>query len=279
LNNYARFLDLDVDALLLTFAEGLQTQRLERQPRQDETPRKPGSNSPFKTGQPFKIKIPAIIQRYFSVDIFVGGGLVLFLLVFAIWGTSRILNLRAGSTPQPTAPSILNILVSTPEEATSTSAPIETTNGGVSLVSPVAGETLVLTIPALDHGPVQVVLVALEQAWVRVTVDGIIQFEGRVTAGTAYSYDGNTQIEVLTGNGRAISILYNQNDLGPMGNTGEVVDHIYTANAILNPTPTFTLTPTITKTSTVTLRPTLTLRPSITPRPSATPRSSPTPSK
>ena len=28
LNNYAHFLDLDVDALLLTFAEGLQTQRL-----------------------------------------------------------------------------------------------------------------------------------------------------------------------------------------------------------------------------------------------------------
>ncbi len=34
LNNYARFLDMDVDAILLQFAEGLQAQRLERQPTQ-----------------------------------------------------------------------------------------------------------------------------------------------------------------------------------------------------------------------------------------------------
>ena len=32
LNNYARFLDMDVEAILLQFAEGLQIQRLERQP-------------------------------------------------------------------------------------------------------------------------------------------------------------------------------------------------------------------------------------------------------
>ncbi|MBE3066929.1 MAG: helix-turn-helix domain-containing protein, partial [Chloroflexi bacterium] len=89
LNNYARFIDLDVDALLLTFAEGLQTQRLERQPKPDETPQKPGLKFPFKISLPFKIKIPAAIRRYLSVDIVVGGGLVLLLLTFAIWGTSR----------------------------------------------------------------------------------------------------------------------------------------------------------------------------------------------
>ena len=32
LNNYAHFLDMDVDAILLQFAEGLQAKRLERQP-------------------------------------------------------------------------------------------------------------------------------------------------------------------------------------------------------------------------------------------------------
>ncbi len=264
LNNYARFLDLDVDALLLKFAESLQIQRLERQPRLDETPQKSASKSPFK------IKIPAAIQRYLSVDIFVGGGLVLLLLTFAIWGTSRIVNLRAGSTPQPTAPSISNILISAPEAAIAT--PTRTTTGnGSSTIVPVAGETLVLTLPAAGHGPVQVVVVAYEQTLVRVTVDGKIQFDGRVTAGTAYPFDGNNQIEVLTGNGRAISILYNQNNLGPMGNYGEVVDRVYTANAILNPTATFTPTPSITPT------PTATVQQSVTPRPSASPRSSPTP--
>lgn len=269
LNNYARFLDLEVDALLLTFAEGLQTQRLERQPRLDEPPQRPASKFPFKNGLLFKIKIPAAIRRYLSVDIFLGGGLVLFLLTFAIWGTSRIVNLRADFTPQPTAPSISIILISTPEVATSTHTPTTAQNGANTII-PAAGETLVLTMPAAGQGPVQVVVIAQNQAWVRVTIDGKVQFEGRVTAGTAYPFDGNTQIEILTGNGRAISILYNQNNLGPMGNFGEVVDRIYTANAILNPTATFTPSPTITPT------PTASLRPSTTPRPSATPRISPT---
>jgi cytoskeletal protein RodZ len=277
LNNFARFLDLDVDALLLTFAEGLQIQRLERQPKPDEITQKPTSKYPFKTKLPFKFKIPATIRPYLSIDIFVGVGLVLLLLLFAIWGTSRIINLRAGSTPQPTALSISNILVATQKVVMDTPSPTTTGNGSSTV--PVPGETLVLTLSEAGHGPVQVVVIAQEEAWVRVTVDRKVQFEGRVIAGTAYPFDGDTQIEVLTGNGRAISILYNQNNLGPMGNFGEVVDRIYTANAILNPTATFTPTPSITPTPTVTLRPTATLRPSTTPRPSATPRISPTPNQ
>ena len=204
------------------------------------------------------------------MDIFVGGGLILLLLAFAFWGTSRIINLRAGTTPQPTALSILNILESTPEAATASATPTVQSNGDSTFL-PVASESMVLTMPAIGRGPIQVVVIAQEQAWVRVTVDFKIQFEGRVTAGTAYPYDGKIQIEVLTGNGRVISILYNQNNLGPMGNLGEVVDRIYTADAILNPTATFTPTPTITPT------PTATLRPSSTPRPSRTPRVTITP--
>jgi len=274
LNNYAHFLDLDVDALLLTYAEGLQTQRLERQPKVEDRPQKPALKFPFKTYLSFKI--PAAIQRYFSVDIFVGGGLVLLLLTFAIWGTSRIVNLRADFTPQPTAPSILNILVSPPEAATATLGQTTTENGSSTIV-PTAGEPLVLTLPAAGSGLIQVVVIAQENAWVRVSVDRKVQFEGRVTAGTAYPFNGNFQIEVLTGNGRAITILYNQNNLGPMGNIGEVVDRIYTTNAILNPTATFTPTATISPTPTATLRPTATVQPTATARPSATPRISPTP--
>lgn len=275
LNNYAHFLNLDVDALLLTFAEGLQTQRLERQFRSDVTPLKPVSKFPFKANLLFKFKIPVAIRRYLSVDIFVGGGLVLLLLTFVIWGTSSSINLRADSTPQPTAPSISNILVSPPEAPTATITRTLVGNGSSTGV-PVAGETLVLTLPAAGHGSVQVVVIAQDQAWVRVTVDGEVQFQGRVTGGIAYPFDGNTQIEVLTGDGRAISIQYNQTNMGPMGNNGEIVDRIYTTNAILNPTATYTSTPTITSTPTATMRPSATLRPSSTPRSSATPRISPT---
>jgi hypothetical protein len=193
----------------------------------------------------------------------------LILLAFAIWGTSRVVSLRSEITPQSTAQSISDILVASSGTVTLTPTP---TVAGTDAIIPTAGVTAIGTIPAAGPGPVQIVIVALEQAFLRVTVDGKIQFDGRITDGTAYSFSGNTQIEVLTGNGAGISILFNQGNLGPMGRFGEVVDRIYTANAILNPTPTSTPTTTITPTPTVTPRvsptPTLTytlLVPPVTP--------------
>ena len=259
LNNYARFLDMDVDAILLQFAEGLQAQRLERQPAQVEITRISVAKSSPKTVQ------PSGLQHYLSMDVLVGVGLVLVLLVFAIWGTNRIIGLRSAFTPQPTAQSISDILVASTEAATPT--PLPTNEPGTGVVIPTVSSTAIVTVPAAGQGPVQVVLVALEQSFVRVTVDGKKLFEGRVEAGTAYPFDGNTQIEILTGNGAAVSILFNQSDLGPMGNLGQVVDRIYTANAILNPTATFTPSPTITPIH------------SLTPSPSPTPRVSSTPQK
>jgi cytoskeletal protein RodZ len=252
LSNYARFLDMDLDALLLQFAEGLQAQRLERQPvAPKETPK-------TKTRILPNFNLPPGLRNYFSLDVFVGVGLILILLGFAIWGTSRIIGLRSAVTPQATALSISDILVASPVSGTPTNAP--TNAAGTQAVVPAVDSTVIVTIPAAGQGPVQVVLVALDQAFVRVTVDGKKLFDGRVSAGTAYPFDGNSQIEVLTGNGAAVSVLFNQSDLGPLGTIGEVVDRIYTSNAILNPTATSTSTPTIT------------------PIPSATPRFSSTPS-
>jgi cytoskeleton protein RodZ len=265
LNNYAGFLDMDVDALLLKFAEGLQTQRVERQPKPMEETAAPAQK------RSFKVRLPAVIRRYLSLDIVAGAGMVMVLLVFAVWGTSRVISARNAVTPLPTAPSISDILGSTPDGFNSSAEPTSEIQAGT--LAPEAGPTLAVTRPASGPGVVHVVMVAAESAWARVTVDQKIQFEGRITSGTAYAFDGNTQIEVLTGNGAAVSIIYNESDLGAMGSWGQVVDHIYTADAILNPTATFTPSPTITP------KPSLTPRPSTTPRPTFTPRNSPTVSK
>ena len=258
LNNYAHFLDMDVDAILLQFAEGLQAKRLERQPAPAE---KTGSTNP---NPPPKATLPAGLRRFLSMDILVGGGLILILLGFAIWGTSRVISLHSAVTPQSTAQSISDFLAGSSGTATFTSTP---SLAGTAAALPTAGVTAIGTIPAAGPGPVQVVVVALEESYLRVTVDGKAQFDGRITNGTAYSFSGNNQIEVLTGNGAGVSILFNQGNLGPMGRFGEVVDRIYTANAILNPTATNTSTPTITFTPTITPRvsstPTLTLTPLI----------------
>lgn len=267
LSNYAQFLDLDAEAILLRFAEGLQAQRIERQPRPDEEQEKASHRPTFNFKQLAWIKLPASVRRYLSADLVVGGGLVLLLMVIAIWGTGQVMRARGSAAPQPTAPSISDMLMSAPggEEATATPSPIAGATSNFPEDPQNPGPTLDVALPPAGSGVVQVIVIAIDRAWVRVTVDGAVKFEGRVVPGRAYPFDGNTQIEVLTGNGAAVRIFYNQNEMGPMGSLGEVVNRIYTANAILNPTPTFT--PTITETAV----------PSSTPRPSITPRFSPTP--
>ncbi len=266
LNNYAHFLDLDVDAILLKFADGLQAQHLERQVEVTEL----AQEGPFQSKVKFPLKLPflAVIRRYLTTDLLVGGGLILFLIIFAIWGTSRIVSLRTGTTPQPSAPSISDILIASPQ-ATVTATLTAVAQIGESSQAP--GTTPVIALPTGGTGSVQIILVATQSTWVSVTVDGTVKFQGILALGNAYSYEANTQIEVLTGNGAAVSITYNQNNLGPMGTLGEVVDHIYTANGILNPTPTFTPTSTQSPVPTWTSsHPTPTSRYSPTPTPSAT---------
>ena len=263
LNNYAHFLDMNVDTILLQFAEALQTQRLERQPG-------PVENTPSPEPKAQSRPAPRLgLRRYLSMDIIVGGGLILILLVLAVWGTSNIIGLRSATTPQPTAQSISDILGTMPVAFTAT--PTATSGTGTPVFTPATGATLVVTIPTAGLGPVQVVLVALEETYVRVTVDGKIQFDGRITGGNAYAFSGNTQIEVLTGSGSGVSVLYNQSNLGPMGTFGQVVDRIYTAKAILNPTATFTPSPTTTFTPTWTLRPGQLPLPTSTPLPPSNP--------
>ncbi|MFH2102532.1 MAG: RodZ domain-containing protein [Chloroflexota bacterium] len=250
LAGYAQFLNLDEDAILLSFAEGLQTQLREKAGEEQKEPPKRGF---------FRGRIPPSIRPILSVDLFVGLGLVIMLVVFAVWGTNRVISLSIAPAGEPTAPSISDILLVTPTPGIETSI-------ATSLIASVTplGETVAspaVNLPPLQPGDVQLMIVAIQNTWVRVTVDGEVKFEGRVTAGTAYTYSANEQIEVLTGNGAALRIGYNQTDLGVMGAFGEVVNLIYTKTGILLPTATSTPTPSSTPRETATP----------TPQPSTTP--------
>jgi cytoskeletal protein RodZ len=158
LNNYAHFLDLDVDAILMQYAEGLQIQRLERQPPQVEKKRNSNGRS---SSEP---NIPTGIRRYFSLDFIFGVGLILTLFVIAIWGTSRVVELRAATTPQPSAQSISDILVASPEVGIATPT-IPTEEIGVGVVIPTASSAVIVTLPATGQGPVKVIIIALGQAF------------------------------------------------------------------------------------------------------------------
>lgn len=241
LSSYADFLDMDADGMLLRFAEGLQARRIENQPSQ-----------PTNSMPRLRSSAPSFLKRFISPDLIFGGGMVLILLGLSVWGAARLVARNTPATADATeGPSISEILLATPvggetptPEALPTSVPELATAAPTS--DPALTQATESPTPILEFTPasaVQLTLVVIERTFLRVTVDGVIAQEGRVAPGAALRFDGNERIEVLTGSGAAIQILYNQQDLGVLGNLGEVVDQIYTRNGIQTPTATVSPTP------------------------------------
>lgn len=107
-----------------------------------------------------------------------------------------------------------------------------------------------------DLGRVQLVLRAEQTTWVRITVDGSVEFEGRLEAGEIVSQDGVEEVVLLIGNAAGLVINYNGAELEPLGERGEIVERRFTASGeIIAPTPTPTVTPTPTDVPTVTPAP------------------------
>jgi len=81
-----------------------------------------------------------------------------------------------------------------------------------------------------------------QRAWMRAIVDGVVEFEGRVVSGSAYPFAGEDSVEIQTGNGAALQVLFNSVDLGLLGASGQVVDRIFSLQGEVTPTPTITPT-------------------------------------
>jgi len=101
-------------------------------------------------------------------------------------------------------------------------------------------------VPTISDAPIQLYVSILRRAWMRVIVDGEVEFEGRVIPGSAYSFSGEFEIELITGNGAGLQVFFNGTDLGVLGVYGEVVYKLFTPQGVLLPTPTSTAVPTST---------------------------------
>lgn len=278
LSNYASFLNLDEETILLRFAEGLQERRIERLPAPKpqailNPKRRPAKQAPFW-------------RRFLTPDLIFGVGVAGIILFFALWTAARISSVRQTETEtEPTMPAISAILL-TPHNPTAspTSDQATTVAGQQSGSQPGADETpapsnleapfvapgpgeIPATVAPINADPLQVYIVARQRAWLRVVADDKVQFLGRVVPGNAYAYSGSKQIEISTGNAAALQVFYNQTDLGTLGLTGEVVNLIFSQEGMMTPTAAFTSTPQPTKPATITPLPSATLpaTPTITP--------------
>ena len=238
LKNYADFLGLDSEPLLLSFAEALQSQLADRRAE------------PVQNGRPRR----SFFRRVVSGDLLFGGIFLIGLIVFVIWAVGRVSSVQDSIEGQATAPALVDMLDPQPTSTivptlAPTIDPLADT-ATPELLNLEATATVAPTLPITNDAPVQVYIVVIERAWVRVAVDGQVEFEGRVIPGSAYPFSGRQRIDVLTSSGSALEVFYNQADQGPMGLFGQIVERIYTPDGILVPTPAVSPTPTPTNTPT-----------------------------
>jgi len=285
---YASFLGLNADAVLLRYADALQAQlagRQNRQPRRRSGEAKPARGRSYSWLWSFEFIVMAILS--------IGT------LVFVVWGFSSVMRTRASLPPTPTPFSVAEALLAIEESGLATATEISPTftptlllevpnpNAGAeeqaqlsSTVSPQAGEAQVIPTEKLNPvttAKVQVIISAQQRAWLRVLVDGKELYNGRITPGGIFEYNGEEKIEIQSGNAAALKVIYNQQDLGILGSVGEVVTRVFTAEGVFLPTATITPTATRTLRPSPTPRPTLTPRPTRTPLPTATSSPFPTP--
>jgi cytoskeletal protein RodZ len=92
LQTYARFLNLDVESIMIRYADALQKRRVETNATKRRQ-RKPGKVLP---------PILVNLKRLFTLDLFFGTLLILGILGFLIWGIARMSE--ATQAPRPPAP-------------------------------------------------------------------------------------------------------------------------------------------------------------------------------
>jgi transcriptional regulator with XRE-family HTH domain len=75
---------------------------------------------------------------------------------------------------------------------------------------------------------VEVELVMLERAWLQVHVDGEKVFEGVFDEGTKIAWSGKERVAVRCNNAGGVEVILNGQNLGPLGQRGQVVDQEWT---------------------------------------------------
>ncbi len=251
LANYAGFLSIDTDSILLEYADGLQKKRLETI---ITTPQKQAA----KEISPTRLRL----KNFFSLDLLVIAAIFLVFAGFVIWGVNRILSTDSPVASPTDLPDVSDVLLAT---ATPTPDVMETLEESQTVeVTEAEGgvENTPLPTSMLNNSAIAIVVIPIQNAWIRVTADGEMVFQGRVLTGNAYDYYADETLELLTGSAGALQVFFDEQDIGSLGLIGQVSTLVFTPNGLLMPTATPSPTPTLTPQETAT--------PSLTPSPTPT---------
>lgn len=228
LNNYADFLGLDANQILLRYTDILQAART-----------RPLKSVPVERA-PTRPSVRVQRRSWLTTDLLVSTVITLAILGVIGWGISRVAVMMQANRQQNGAAAGILIPSMTPTATTSAPLPFETPQ--------VTTEATPTSAPApifVNPGNAFVIeIVAEHSAWVRYVLDGGAAVTQRLLAGSRLSLNGAGSLELSTGNAAALRVYFNGQDQGTLGKLNEVTTRIWTINGMLTPTPTPSPTPT-----------------------------------
>ena len=282
LRNYAAFLHLDLDAMLAAYQKALETKR--EKPRfglfkgRDDEPPPEVPVIPLYGQDPVKTPpgpIPRVGQTdYAGVEIATRSRFVLFLMTLMALSL-LVIALAAGvfafsqlsDTPSDEAAAPLPINVESGDatdamDSMDASAEEmdddmlgmddESMADDMAEASPTPTATrgadgIIVNTPSMTGADqIAISLEATQRSWVRLVVDGDVQYEGLLRPGTALQYQGQESITLRTSNAGGLAVVVNNQPLGSLGERGEGFEQTFTLDAPLpsdlgEPSPTPTL--------------------------------------
>ena len=238
LRNYAEFLGLEPDEILLRYAEGIQTRTIRNSRETDITP-----------GAQTK-KVRFSLPPWLSSDLLLTILMIAVLVAAVVGGGVQMLQAAQPDEEYEAETAVPEAVDVQPGE---TAAPTETTgSGSISLVLLTPTETATLPLVLNTTSGVGITLVVERSTWLRVLVDGEEEQAGRFSPGDVLEFRGEENVEVAAGNAGGIRIFYQGDDTGIMGNLDQAVIRIWTLDGMITPTPVVTNTPSQTPTPTTT---------------------------
>ena len=195
LQAYAHFLNLDVAAIMIRYADAIQKRRSEKSL---------SSRKPFR---PARVASPLLmnLKRFFTLDLFFGTLMILGIVGFLVWGISRMSF--AGDEPEITGtlPALAEVLLA---EDTVEEVEAEPTQEAAEVI--LIPTSTPFYVASETDAALEIVILIRQNTWLRILSDGEIIYEGRQSSGNVLTYTGEKSIELQTGNLAAIEVIFNQ---------------------------------------------------------------------
>ena len=212
LRNYARYLNLPVEEALARYDAEIQGRPMQPRARTGTTaePKTQPANRPSVFSPPPTEAEEAASPRA-RIPSFIFQLLLVALLFFIVVAVGSFIWLQIANRDQTTNGA------STPVTAQAQTSTEATTPDAQSTSS------TAMDFVASADGLVYLRLVANEHAWIRVSSDASIIFEGTAAPGQTLETSAEEMLIVSTGNGGAFELYINGTDWGALGSPGEVV--------------------------------------------------------